>query len=193
MSILTRCSSPLSLSFLLSGAGLSLLAKVNQKGEFKLVEEGSPKKTVPLSKDIKREVKKNGFGVLKDGNVEEMKEKNVLERRELKNQMANGSAWNPHVRGLGTIPDEALQAKKREIEERRQFIRSILDSGGTGGVNLRVAENGRELYTPKNVASQHSIALGTPSNRRAEYDARRKFLKSNLTEEERQQLAKKKW
>ena len=56
--------------------------------------------------------------------------------------------------------------------------------------SMRGHGSGRELYTPKNVASQHSIALGTPSNRRAEYDARRRFLKSNLTQDERVQLAR---
>ena len=171
------------------GSGISLLARINSKGSF-TTGQASPQKPVPLSKDIRAEVRRSGFKVNKHGSVELMKEANVKERRELKNQMRAGTSWNPHVEGLGQITDKALQEKKKEYEERRQYIREILDSDGAGGIRLRVNDQGRELYTPKNVASQHSIALGTPSNRRAEYDARRKFLKSNLTEQERGNLAK---
>jgi len=110
----------------------------------------------------------------------------VLERRELR---AKETAWNTHVEGLASITDEALNAKKKEYEQRRQYIRSILDSGTHSGVSLRKTNQGQELYTPENSASQHSIALGTPSNRRAEWDARRTFLKSNLSEDERRAMA----
>ena len=41
------------------------------------------------------------------------------------------------------------------------------------------------------MASQHAIALGMPHNKRKEYDERRAWLKSNLTEEEKLYLAKK--
>jgi hypothetical protein len=172
------------------GSGISLLAQVNKIGEF--TGQSASQKPAPLSKTIRDEVRRSGFKINTngDGSVEQTIVASVQERREMKNQQRQGSGWNPHVEGLGQITDAALQAKKKEYEERRQYIRSILDNGGVGGGGLRTTEQGRELYTPKNVASQHSIALGTPSNRRAEYDARRKFLKSNLTQEDRRQLAK---
>ena len=47
------------------------------------------------------------------------------------------------------------------------------------------------MYVPKSMASQHSIALGMPHDKRKEYDERRAWLKSNLTNEERVRLAKK--
>ena len=153
-------------------------------GEF----SGNPNTTtvVPINRSVRREAARNGFKVSSTGEIEQMKVDAVLERREMRSK---NSAWNDHVEGLGSTTDEALNAKKREYEERRQYIREILNASGTSG-GLRPTKQGRELYTPKNISSQHSIALGTPSDRRAEYDARRKFLKSNLTEDERGALAK---
>ena len=44
-------------------------------------------------------------------------------------------------------------------------------------------------YIPKSMASLHAIQLGTPEIKRREYDQRRAFLRSNLSEQERLRLA----
>jgi len=171
---------------LYTGSGLALLSKINTKGTF--TGNAQSKKT-PINREIRRKASRAGVNLNTKTNTVEVTgyTSTVLERRKLRGK---NSAWNDHVEGLATITDEKLNAKKIEYEDRRQYIREILDSGVSSGLGLRKEAQGQELYTPKNIASQHAIALGTPSSRRAEWDARRMFLKSGLSEDERKALAK---
>ena len=139
---------------------------------------------VPLSKSVRREV---SASLKKQAGQEDRVRTSVIERRSGK---PLEEAWDSHVEGLASSNrDDILKARKADYEERRKWLREMLNQAKPPP-SMRGHGQGRELYTPKNVASQHAIALGTPSNRRAEYDARRRFLKSNLTQDERVQLAR---
>ncbi len=163
------------------GSGSALLAAVNQIGEF---SAAAPAKPVPLSKSVRREV---SASLKKSVGQEDRVRTSVIERRSGK---PLEEAWDSHVEGLASSNrDDILKARKADYEERRKWLREMLNQAKPPP-SMRGHGQGRELYTPKNVASQHAIALGTPSNRRAEYDARRRFLKSNLTQDERVQLAR---
>ena len=112
-----------------------------------------------------------------------MKTSNVLDRRGARPN--DHDAWSWHVRGLGQASDKDVARRKAEYEERRRFLRSNLDKKSSPSRRNK----GRQVYTPKNIASQHAIALGVPSDKRGEFDARRNFLRSNLSQEERAHLA----
>ena len=163
------------------GSGSALLAAVNQMGEF---SAEAPAKPIPLSKSVQREVSKSLATNVGDG---DRVCASVVERRSGK---PLEEAWDSHVEGLASSNrEDILRARKADYEERRKWLREMLNQAKPPP-SMRGHGQGRELYTPKNVASQHAIALGTPSDRRAEYDARRRFLKSNLTQDERVQLAR---
>ena len=170
------------------GSGVALLAQVNQLGVFKgMPDEQAPK---PISKAVLREDRSLRRNLRRQGSYGSGTTKNVTERRAARSD--DGLAWSYRVEGLGQTPAEEIERAKQEYEKRRQYLRNQAFNGSLSKIeHLRAAQDGREQYSPSNVASQHAIALGTPSSSRAEYDERRKFLKSNLTESERMSLAAK--
>ena len=155
------------------GSGLRLLQQVNRLGEF----------VPPSPEELQQSAQRQDHTVRM---MQELTHQNVVHRR---NVIGTDKPWSDHVQGLYATTDAELAEAKIEFEERRRYLRSHLDHP-VDSRGIRHSGNGRESYKPETVASQHSIALGMPSNQRREYDERRQFLRSNLTQEERLALAK---
>jgi len=54
----------------------------------------------------------------------------------------------------------------------------------------RRRKKAKAAYVPVKLSSIHAISLGTPEEKRKEFDDRRAFLRSNLTDEERRMIGK---
>merc|ERR1711871_773978 len=100
---------------------------------------------------------------------------------------SRGKVWDDHVTSLHETPVHALEAKKKEIDERRRWLRANLKTKN----QAKQSREKKNRYVPNSMASLHAIQLGTPEVKRREYDQRRAFLRGNLREDERAQLARK--
>jgi hypothetical protein len=160
------------------GLGLELLARVNQPGAFRVPTAETDGLDLHVSTDL----------------IEELKLKNVVARREQVPLWKRGKYWDDHVTSLHDTPIDALLAKKREIEERRRWLRKNLKEGDEKAKAAAASQNKAKKntrYIPKSMASLHAIQLGTPEIKRREYDQRRAFLRSNLSKQDRLKLAEK--
>ena len=154
------------------GLGAALLAQVNQLGG-PMQGHGYGKEGVPPIEKIPHHI------------VEQMTVNNIVERRQRRDHRYHGKVWDDHVTSLHTTDNEALLQRQREYNDRRRHLREHLN------YETKAKRRAKNVYVPKSMASQHSIALGMPHDKRKEYDQRRAWLKSNLTNEERVRLAKK--
>ena len=120
---------------------------------------------------------------LSEDHLKNMKLKNVVERRQGRDLNFHKKAWDDKVTSLFETPAEEMVKKKLMYEERRKFIRGTLEM-------QRRRKKAKAAYVPVKLSSIHAISLGTPEEKRKEFDDRRAFLRSNLTDEERRMIGK---
>ena len=120
---------------------------------------------------------------LSEDHLKNMKLKNVVERRQGRDINYHKKAWDDKVTSLFETPAEEMVKKKLMYEERRKFVRGTLEM-------KRRRKKAKAAYVPVKLSSIHAISLGTPEEKRKEFDDRRAFLRSNLTEEERRTIGK---
>ena len=154
------------------GLGAALLAQVNQLG--------GPINTNAYGEEGIQPIEKIPHHI-----VEQMTVNNIVERRQRRDHKYRGKVWDDHVTSLHATDHEALLQRQREYNDRRRHLREHLND------DQKPVKKSSNTYIPTTMASQHAIALGMPHNKRKEYDERRAWLKSNLTEEEKLHLAKK--